>query len=90
MAVDEATNGEWLNSFLVVVDARHGSTKMVLLAAGSFRGRLVCGSGVASLLLSMEGLRKRKGSEVKDGFSVFFLSKGQGQNQRGDRVAFGK
>jgi len=84
--------GEWLSSFLVVVGAGHGSTEMVLLAAGSFRERLVCGSGVASLLLSVEGLRKRKGSEVKDGFSVFFFcfSKGQGQNQRGDRVAFGK
>jgi hypothetical protein len=65
--------GEWLSSFLVVVGAGHGSTEMVLLAAGSFRERLVCGSGVASLLLSVKGLRKRKGSEVKDGFSVFFF-----------------
>ncbi|KAJ6941463.1 hypothetical protein NC651_007289 [Populus alba x Populus x berolinensis] len=44
--------GEWLNSFLVVVSAGHGLAEMVLLAARSFRGRPVCGSDVASLLLS--------------------------------------
>jgi hypothetical protein len=81
--------GEWLSSFLVVVGAGHGSAEMVLLAAGSFRRRPVCGSGVASLLLSVEGLRKRKGSEAEDGF-LYFLSKAQGQNQGGDRLAFGK
>jgi hypothetical protein len=67
--------GEWLSSFLVVVGAGHGSAEMVLLATRSFRGRLVCGSCVASLLLSVEGLRKRKGSEAEGGFLCFFVKR---------------
>ncbi|KAJ6941462.1 hypothetical protein NC651_007289 [Populus alba x Populus x berolinensis] len=75
--------GEWLNSFLVVVSAGHGLAEMVLLAARSFRGRPVCGSDVASLLLSVEELRKRKGSEVEYGFLLVFCQK-HGAKIRGE------
>ena len=50
--------------FLVDVGAGHGSTEVVLLTAGNFLGRPVYGSGVASLSLSVEGLRKREGDLV--------------------------
>ena len=43
----------------------------MLLAAGIFLGKPVCGSG-ASLLLSVEGLRKRKGDlAVASGFECY-------------------
>jgi len=59
--------GEWLNLFLVAVGAGHGSAKVVLLAAGIFRGRPVWGFGVASLLLSGEGLAVASGFECFSG-----------------------
>ncbi|KAJ6941460.1 hypothetical protein NC651_007289 [Populus alba x Populus x berolinensis] len=61
----------------------HGLAEMVLLAARSFRGRPVCGSDVASLLLSVEELRKRKGSEVEYGFLLVFCQK-HGAKIRGE------
>ncbi|KAG6780382.1 hypothetical protein POTOM_013237 [Populus tomentosa] len=60
MASADSTTTDQESSFLVVVGAGHGSTEVMLLAAGNFRGRPVYGSGVASLSLSVEGLRKRK------------------------------
>jgi len=77
--------GEWLNSFLVVVGAGHGSTEVVLLAAGIFRGKPVCCSGVSSLLLSVEGLRKRKRDlAVASGFEWYQagLSWGRKKDER--------
>ena len=52
--------GKLLSSFLVVVGVGHGSIEVVLLVTGIFRGRPVCGSGIPSLLPSVEGLRKEK------------------------------